>query len=167
MQGQRLTYTCAAFLEAILSRSTLSFDPIGVFFWPTYQVDPPGVGLFALVKCVQWHTPLMCKYRLYWYNTLGWPIAYWSENAVCILLRLQVDKKLILQWAHGITPMLMETLMENNQWMETLNVRNDQNVFNLNRLSRLLLYKCSRLPPPPVWGQLLPFLTGFSVICWI
>lgn len=103
------TNTYAAFLEGILPRSTLSFDPIGMFFWPTYWVDPPGFGLFALVKCVQWHTPLMCKYRLYWYKTLGWPIAYWFEGAVCSLPRLQVDKNSFCKWARRINPTLRVT----------------------------------------------------------
>lgn len=82
----------AAVAEVISSTSTLSFDPIGVFFWPTYWVDPSTFGLFALVKCVQWHVPLMCEYWLDRYKTLGWPIAYWSGGAVWILPRLQVYK---------------------------------------------------------------------------
>lgn len=124
--SHKFTHTRAAFLDGILSRSTLSFDPIGVFFWPTYWVDPPGFGLFALVKCVQWHTPLMCTYRLYWYKTLGWPIAYWFERAVCILPRLQVDKnsfcKELADWSWR-----SEMHMEKKS-LETLNVRYGQNV---------------------------------------
>lgn len=87
-------YTRTAFPNVILSRNTLSFDPIGVFFWPTYLVDPSGFGLFALVRCIQWHTPLMCKYRLYWYKAHSWPIAYWFKEAVWSLCSpcLWVDK---------------------------------------------------------------------------
>ena len=93
--GSTPTYTHSAFLEVVLSRSTLSFDPNEVFFWPTYWVDPSGFGLFALVKCVQCPTPLMCKYRLYKYKNLSWSIAYWFQKAVWILPCLQVDKTLL------------------------------------------------------------------------
>ncbi len=129
-QPQTHMYTCTAFLERILSRSPLSFDPIGVFFWPTYWVDPPGFGLFALVKCVQWHTPLMRKYRLYRYKTLGWPIAYWFEEAVCIPPRLQVDKNSFCnELAEWTWPSEMH--MENNQWKHWTS--------DVTRMFRLLL----------------------------
>lgn len=86
----------AAIVDVISSTSTLSFDPTGVFFWPTYWVDPSGFDLFALVKCVQWHTPFMCKYGLDRYKPLAWPIVYWSGelSEFCLVFKLI---KLILQ----------------------------------------------------------------------